>query len=156
MLYVEGKPDRILALKLTGLPGSEILRERNKSEVLKRLVEQSNCLAIVDEDPGHSPPSYLDRMQVATNLSNLGFRVLEHRAQGNRVILLCPRIEEWIIQAAEDSDLRLDYRRYNLPHNAVQLHQVINFDLRKLERLIDDLMQSGAPRIRQLSNLLAG
>ena len=53
-------------------------------------------------------------------------------------------------------DLRLDYRRYNLPHNAVHLHQVINFDLRKLERLIDDLMPAGAPRIRQLSNLLAG
>ena len=115
MLYVEGKPDRILASKLTGLPGSEILRDRNKSEVLKRLVEQSNCLAMVDEDPSHSPPSYLDRMQVATNLSNLGLRVLEHRAQGNRVILLCPRLEEWIIQAAEDSNLRLDYRRYNLP-----------------------------------------
>ena len=50
--------------------------------------------------------------------------------------------------------IELPARRYNLPQNPISLHRVINRDLRKLERLIDDLITANSSRILKLQELL--
>ena len=59
-----------------------------------------------------------------------------------------------MVQAAHDADIRLSEPRYNLPDDPHQLKKVINRDLRKLERLIDDLITANSSRILKLQELL--
>ena len=153
MLYVEGKADEVLVIGL-GLTRGEVSRELNKDEVLKQLGSQSHCLGMVDEDPNSPQPIQLSRMIVAADYDLLGLRVLEHRAQNNRVILLRPRLEEWLLRAAQDAGLDVGGRRYNLPSSPTRLHREINLDLSKVERLLADLTETDSPRIRQLRALL--
>ena len=109
---------------------------------------------MLDEDPVFNPRSYLDRMQVAEELGYLGLRLMEHQGHDNRVVIIRPRLEDWLIRAARDAGLRLDDRRYALPTNASRLHEEITRDLRKLDRLLGDLLSAHSPRILRLKTLL--
>ena len=155
MLFVECKPDETLVRRLTRRSGKDIVHAaKGRDEVMTMLAGKSNCIAMVDEDPFNSPPPYFRRIQATTDYGEAGLRLMEHRRQRNRVILLRPRLEEWVIAAAEDVGIELAARRYNLPQNPISLHRAINHDLRKLERLIDDLIAANSPRILKLQELL--
>lgn len=152
MIYVECKPDQTLVQTLTGLPTREIIHEQNKFEVMKKLGNGMNTRGMIDEDPGSNQPAYLNRMQVFSELSQDGLKVLRDEDKGNQVILLCPRLEECIIRAASDAHVDLRDQRYNLPNTASRLHREITFDLRKMTRLVQALRDSH--RLRTLQQLL--
>lgn len=153
MLYVECKADETLARHL-GLPRREVRHELNKDEVLKQLAKQSHCLGMVDEDPNSPRPIQFGQMVVRDDYDQLGLRVYDDAARHNQVIMLRPRLEEWLLRAARDARLDVSDRQYNLPASPARLHREINLDLSKVERLIDDLMVAGSLPIRQLRNLL--
>ena len=153
-MYVEGKADRVPALKLTGLSNREVKVEGDRGKVLNRLVQDSNSLAMVDEDPGQDQPGQLRRMQLVADYPGAGLKLYADNRRGNLVIVVCPRLEEWIIRAAHDAGLELSGPRYNLPSGPSSLHNAINDDLRKLDRLIDDLLAAQSPRILKLQELL--
>lgn len=155
MIYVEGKADEALVIGL-GLTRQEVSRELNKDEVLKQLARQTDCRGMVDEDPNSPQPIQLSRMIVAVEYDQLGLRVYDDTARHNRVILLRPRLEEWLLRAAGDAGLDVGGRRYNLPSSPTRLHREINLDLRKVERLLVDLLAADAPRLRELRRLLGG
>ena len=158
MLYVEGTADRTLAWKL-GVNQRQIIWANGKGGVLRQVVRQQNCRGLVDEDPtSPSQPNLLSRfVEVGTDeLRRLGFRLYQQGEGGSALVMLCPKLEDWLIVAARDSRLRLDNRRYALPTNADHLHDVINNDLRKMERLLDGLLEKQSPRILRLQALLTG
>lgn len=153
MLYVECKADETLA-RCLGLPRRELRHELNKDEVLKQLAKQSHCLGMVDEDPNSPRPIQFGQMVVRDNYDQLGLRVYGGDARHNRVILLRPRLEEWLLRAARDARLDVSGRQYNLPPSPARLHREINLDLSKVERLIDDLIAAEFLPIHQLRDLL--
>lgn len=136
MIYTECKSDTTLVKKL-GMPKKQIIHQQGKSEVCKELEKKENWIGMVDEDPFSVQPTYLQKLEETENLSNYGLRVLKDNAKNNDLIVLCPRLEEWIIKASEDAGI--DIKRYNLPDDGEKLHKVINLDLRKFERLVNDL-----------------
>ena len=155
MLYVECLPDETLVRRLTGFPKREIIHQlKGKYEVLENLATQSNSTAMVDEDPNTNQPRYLERMQVREDDLSQGLQLRVDDGRANRVVVLRPRLEEWLVQSAHDTGIQLNEPRYNLPDDAKQLKKVINRDLRKLERLIDDLLTANSPRILKLQELL--
>ena len=154
MLYVEGKADRVPALRLAGLTNREVKVEGDRGKVLNRLAQENYSLAMVDEDPGQDLPGQLRRMQLVSDYPGTGLKLYTDSGRSNRVIVVCPRLEEWIIRAANDAGLQLRGPRYNLPSGPSSLHNAINDDLRKLERLIDDLLAAQSPRILRLKELL--
>ena len=155
MLYVECLPDETLARRVTGLPKREIIHQiKGKYEVLERLALRSNSVALVDEDPTSNQPRYLVQMQLREEYAQLELQVRADEARGNSVVILRPRLEEWLVEAAHRENIRLSESRYNLPDDAKQLKKVINRDLRKLDRLIDDLLTAQSPRILKLRELL--
>ena len=155
MLYVEGRADRVLGRRL-GVPGREIGNGEDKGGVLRLLLQQRDCNGLVDEDPTVRPPGLMDRfVEVSTDdLAGLGLRLYRHGERGSTLVVLCPRLEEWIIAAARDAGLRLDNRRYALPADAEHLHDAINNDLRKLDRLLNDLLSAQSPRLLRLQALI--
>ncbi len=137
MIYTECKPDSAL-LKTLGLSKKQIIHLGGKPEVCKQLEKRKNWKGMVDEDPFSVQPPYLKKLQVNEELSNdHGFRVLRDNSKNNDLIILCPRLEEWVLKATKDAEI--DIKGYNLPDDGERLHKEINIDIRKFEKLIDDL-----------------
>ena len=82
----------------------------------------------------------------------MGLRVLRDESRGNRVVMLRPKLEDWIIRGANEVGASLTDRRYNLPSTMSALRRVINADERKLRRLVGDLADT--PRFKALRELL--
>ena len=100
MIYSECKPDTALVRKLSGLPRRQLRHVRGKSEVCNRLKADVNCRGLVDEDPGNPKPPYLSEILLAREPLELGLKVYEDKLRVNRLIVLCPKLEEWILGAA--------------------------------------------------------
>lgn len=135
MIYTECKPDSAL-VKTLGIPKKQIIHLGGKPEVCKQLEKREKWKGLIDEDPSSVQPPYLKKLQEKKNLSNYGLKILNDTSN-NDLIILCPRLEEWIIKATEEAGI--DIKRYNLPDDGEQLHKEINLDLRKFGRLVNDL-----------------
>jgi hypothetical protein len=136
MIYTECKPDSSL-VRILGIPKKHIIRQQGKPEVCKQLEKRENLLGMVDEDPFSVQPSYLKRLPVKEDLPTYGLKILNDTSKHNDLIILSPRLEEWILKAAKDAGV--DIKRYKLPDDGEQLHKVINLDLKKFDRLVNDL-----------------
>ena len=106
---------------------------------------------MVDEDPGSVQHPYLKRMKMAENLRRFGIKILVDEKKNNRVIILSPRLEEWIIEASKESKINL--KKHNLPKDGNKLHKIINLNLERFEGLLDELIEK-SERIRILKRYL--
>jgi hypothetical protein len=136
MIYTECKPDSSL-VRILGIPKKHIIHQQGKPEVCKQLAKRENLKGLVDEDPSSVQPSYLKRLPVKEDLPTYGLKILNDTSKHNDLIILTPRLEEWILKAAKDAGV--DIKRYKLPDDGEQLHKVINLDLKKFDRLVNDL-----------------
>lgn len=119
MIYLECNTDEILARSLS-LPRKEIRHLRNKGEVCKRLQRSANCKGLVDEDPGSPQPRYIGGLRAVSE--KYGVKHLYDEKAKNSLIVLCPRLEEWILRAAKES--KADLAKYGLPEDADILHGI--------------------------------
>jgi hypothetical protein len=134
MIYVECKPDFLLVNTL-GFSKKDIVHAGNISKVCKGLAKSENAKGLVDEDPDGDRPTYIDTLQLLQNQHEI--KLLRDDKRDNQVIVLCPRLEEWLIKVTEEAGV--DIGRYGLPNDGEKLHKVINLDLRKFEKLVNDL-----------------
>jgi len=136
MIYTECKPDSSL-VRILGISKKQIIHLGGKPEVCKQLEKREEWKGLVDEDPFSVQPSYLKKLPVKEDLPTYGLKILSDNSKNNDLFVLCPRLEEWVLKATEEAGI--DIKRYNLPDDGDQLHKVINLDLRKFERLVNDL-----------------
>ena len=140
MYLVECKPDTLLVRTLTNTSRKNIRHAGNKSELLKKLSERyDNCKGIIDEDPWSIQPPHLQKFTQRQNLKRHNLKILHQSSKNNTLIMVCPRLEEWILDAAKEANINV--REYNLPNDATKLHKQINIKTDKLERLLIDLKQ---------------
>lgn len=153
MIFVECKPDLALVRSLTNIPRREIIHEfRGKGGICNQLKQQTHCRAMIDEDPSSIQPRYVKNAILEANLAEHGIKVLHDNANGNRMVVLSPRLEEWIIQAATETGV--DLRQYNLPSDGTKLHAKINANLDRFESLLKELKHKGSGRLKALKSLL--
>jgi len=137
---------------LTSITRREITHEfKGKGEICNRLRKQTNCKGLLDEDPYSGQPRYLKEARLEDDLTEHDIKVLHHGQTNNRLIVICPRLEEWILGAAREAGV--DVRKYGLPNNAGQLHKEINIVLDKFEKLLADLKDL-SNRLKTLKRLL--
>jgi hypothetical protein len=147
---VECDADEALARAMGILP-REIEHFPGKGEVCKRLENVKDATGMMDEDPGVPAPSYF---RVLAELSWIhGVRLLFDRERHNRVIVLSPRLEEWLVQSAKDSDFKMTDYGFN-SDSGVRLHAEINQRLPNLERLVKALLSARNSRILHLQKLI--
>lgn len=136
MIFIECKPDEAL-LKSLGVTKKRIDHRGNKPEVCKALEKNNNSKGLIDEYPWSVQPSYMDRLYITQNLKeDMGIVVFSDEKE-NIVIMLCPRLEEWILSVAKEC--KVDIRKYGLPDDPEKLHGVVNLNLKKFHVLLDDL-----------------
>jgi hypothetical protein len=106
---------------------------------------------LLDEDPSSAQPRYIKEAKLEDDLFEHDIKVLHHNSTNNRLIVLCPTLEAWILKAVREAGI--DIRRYNLPNNPTRLHSEINISLGKIENLVEELKES-SNKLKALKRLL--
>jgi len=151
MYLVECKPDAVLIKSLTLTPRKNIEHAGNKSQLLKKLTAYyGNSKGIIDEDPGSIQPPHLQKFKEKQDLTSYNLKILHQKSKNNTLIILRPRLEDWILQAAQEADL--DLRKYNLPNDPTKLHEQINIQIDKFQKLVKDLAKTN--RLKKLKTHL--
>ena len=123
-VLVECYPDAAL-VRILGVTKKLLRHERCKGEVVKRVHKFGNATGLIDEDPASAQPRDLDnynQMQAGE-----GLRLLARKDNKNkRLILICPRLEEWLLKRAGISNIKPE--NYSLPANPNRLHSIARYD----------------------------
>ena len=144
----ECKPDTLLVKLLTG---QAVDHRGGKARLIKRMIRSSEqSKGLIDEDPQSPQPPLIKRFRLLHDEQTLRLKVYEDE-NGNKLIMLSPNLEEWIIGSAREAGLMLE--SYGLPDKAGDLHRVINLDLERFQKLVLDLRDKSS-RMKALSRIL--
>ncbi|GFP27654.1 MAG: hypothetical protein DDT22_00932 [candidate division WS2 bacterium] len=135
MIYFECKSDGLL-LKVLGIPKNEMIHSGGKSLVCKDLEKHNGFKGLIDEDP-HTINPHIKNLKLIENSNEFSIKIMVDNKNNNKIIILCPELERWVIKATEKAGL--DIKDFNLPNNGKQLHSVINANLKKFESLLKKL-----------------
>ncbi len=148
-LFLECKPDEILA-RVAGVPRRAIVHSHGKGKVSKYLAKNSGVSGLVDEDPGSPEPTTLSKFVVISDTHDV--RLKTDEAVNNRLVILCPRFEDWVIKTARATNVKME--KFGLSENPREFHAEVNQRLPGLERLLQELMGLNSPRLLHLKSLL--
>jgi hypothetical protein len=149
-LVVGCKADQALA-QAVGIPRRAIEHSLGRGRVCKRLQHLKDVTDMMDDDPGVTKPFYFKCLAVSTE--SHGVRLLIDKERGNRVVVLSPRLEEWLVQSAKEAGFKMtDYGFDN--DNGVRLHAEINQRLQSLKNLVSKLIERKSLRVLKLQSLL--
>ncbi|HDH96160.1 MAG TPA: hypothetical protein ENF73_00345 [Proteobacteria bacterium] len=151
MIFVECKPDEVL-IRTLGVPRTRLRHVHDKPRVIKLVRRRDGSTGMIDEDPTSAQPGFLKEFKEVGVEHRI--KLLRHSEKGSRLIVLCPRLEEWIIAAAEEAGV--DPRRYGLPNDAAGLKRVINHQLNEYRKLVEEVLDKGSQRLGRLKALLSG
>jgi hypothetical protein len=104
-IVLECKPDETL-LKSLGYTRKMITHQPSKGEVINYLKRNPGAIGIVDEDPGSANPTYFSKFQEKAD-GQFGLECLHIPKDGTRLIVIKPRLEDWIINCAQRSKIDL-------------------------------------------------
>ena len=112
-------------LRALGVSKKQLRHERCKGEVVKRVSKLYCATGLIDEDPSSAQPRDLDNYKELQ--ANEGLRQLARRDDKNkRLIVVSPRLEDWLIQRAKASGIRL--KDYGLPSDPDKLHSIPRYE----------------------------
>jgi len=136
-ILVECFPDEAL-LRVLGVPRKRLLHERSKGRIITRLRDLPNAMGMVDEDPGSAQHRDLSNYQQIKTAQ--GLRLLIRRgSDAQRLIILCPRLEEWLMQRAKSSGVIPE--DYGLSGDADRLHGIPHYENRPgFRRFVEELV----------------
>ena len=120
---------------------------RSKSRVIRYVKSHNNTVGLVDEDPGTTQHG-LEQFSITQVKDEL--KVMEWRTK--RVIIIQPRLEDWLLTTARMENVDVSDQRYDLPDDPDMLKLVINYQLGPITRLVQDLRRS--PRMKTLIEFL--
>jgi hypothetical protein len=148
-LFLECKPDETLAV-VFGVPRRSVIHSHGKGRVSKNLSRNSGVTGMVDEDFGSAEPTTLSRFVEVATSHDLKLKV--DKSQNNRLIVICPRLEPWLIKTAKAAGVKMD--EFSLSEKVQDLDSMINYRLNNVERLLVELLARQSPRLLHLKQLL--
>jgi hypothetical protein len=149
MLLLECKPDEIVARRL-GRTRRECVHHNDKGRVCNVLKKTEGLTGMIDEDPRAAQPPYLETLKEISNDHDI--RVLQDSKRGHSVVIVCPRLEEWLIKTAAESGLKME--EFGLSDRGNALHREINSRLPALEKLLDALLEAKSKRLLHVQELI--
>jgi hypothetical protein len=156
MIFVECTPDTTLARALSA--GNTVVHVNGASTVCRKLQNIKHCKGMVDERDVVGKHPYVKALFNSKSILQLSTDLLvcEDKANTNKLILIQPRLEEWIINCAKAAKIQLT--NYDLYDDPEQLHDQLtlgnnNYTLNKFRLFIQQL-QSQSNRINDLAKLL--
>jgi hypothetical protein len=148
-VVLECTPDETLVKNL-GFTSSQVKHQPNKGAVCNYLIKNSGIIGMVDADPDSAQPRYFQNCTVVNNRYDI--TVYQHNTQNNRLIVINPDLESWVIKYAKHS--KVSPKKFGLPDTSKALHKEILQKLPKLERLISAIKSKKSPALFFLENQL--
>lgn len=148
--YVECNPDQEL-LEYLKVPVDKITHCKGSGNIFNKLKKNLNRNALIDEDPHAAIHPYYSELQLTHN--EKGLKVYIDKTRNNKILVLEPRFEEWLIQTAKEKKLKL--ADYNLSENPHFLHSTINSRLKNLNRLLHEIDKNGSLRLDEVKKHLS-
>ena len=138
-IFAEDSPHKSL-LQSLGITRKEISLLGPKGNVIKKLKNLPDCIGMVDEDP-HSIQTQSHELANYQEIENdMGLRLLLRKHNRQRIVILCPRIEDWLLQRAMSSNV--DLKHYYLPNNPKELKKLTNYDTKDgFKRFLTELKE---------------
>jgi hypothetical protein len=149
-LFVECKPDEALAGAL-GISRRDLEHAGNRAGVCAQVARRSGMTGMIDEDPGAAMPHYMKALTDQGMEHDV--RVLYDSARKNRLVVICPRLEDWLVKSAKNSGLKMTDFGFE-SDNGLSLHREINHRLANVERLVKALLSARNSRILRLQTLI--
>ncbi len=131
MVFVEGKPDRVLLIAI-GLSKKKITIAGSKGNVCNRLRNKNNVKGVVDEDPDSAQPSYIRELVKKSEDCNL--ICYYDNTNQNSLIVIKPDLEKWITSWVKRQ--KIDITKYFLSDDSKELKRSINQRLDKFHNFI--------------------
>ena len=157
LVYVECKPDEALVSILTDRE-ARVVHQANKPEVVKALKRTAkgkegalDIVAVVDEDPGSAQPRSL-REEFNEVRSTENLKILAFRGSSAKLVILRPRLEEWILSACRLCGV--DPRELGLSDDPNELHRIVNVRLEKFTKLVEGLRGKRCRAVEELEKEL--
>lgn len=125
MVFVECTRD-VNFVRALGVQRAKIVHAGGKGEVIKRIdrwlrkYPGSPVAGLVDEDPGTKPPAGFNSYR--QHRSEPGYAVYEHNQHQAQLVVLRPRLEEWLYARAKECGL--EPSSFGLPPKAGELHSL--------------------------------
>lgn len=150
-IALECKPDEVLA-KALGYTRKRIVHQPSNSEVINYLRKNPGNIGMVDEDRGSVKPPFFSNFQRET-VEKFGIESFYIPDSNTRLIIIKPRLEEWILECAALSKIKP--RQFSFPDNGHEFKKVINHRLRQFEKMVRELIEKQNPAaLRHLKELI--
>jgi len=149
-ILVECFPDEAL-LRILGVPRKRLLHERSKGRIITWLMNLPDAMGMVDEDPGSTQHRDLGSYRETQSAQGLR-RLARQGSGGQRLVVLRPRLDEWLIQRAKTSGIKPE--NFGLPANADRLHAKPHYETKpEFRRFIEQLMSRDVKGIGAASSV---
>ncbi len=156
MIYVECKPDTVMMKTLSS--GDEVRHLYGKSSVCSKLARETDCRGMVDEDTSHQKHPYITGLKelgaIRTDRRN-DLIICQDMNRRNRLILLRPRLEEWVAKSARMSGISL--KSYSLSDDPEELRDLLYLgDNRMLNRfrMVIQKLRNCSSRVQTLAVMI--
>ncbi len=112
-------------LRALGLPRKQLLHFGGKYELVENLKERAHDVGMVDEDPGKVQPQDMGNYRQTDSAE--GLRLLTRQGSGGqRLVMICPKLEDWLIDRAKSSEIRPE--DYGLSSDPDRLHSIPRYE----------------------------
>ena len=105
----------------------------------------------MDEDPKTVQPPYFQDLKLSSEEHET--RIYQDYARNHRVIVLRPRLEEWLIRTTELSGIAM--ADFGLSNRGNELHREINSRISNSEKLLEHLLHNRDERLIYLRTSLS-
>ena len=153
-IILECKPDEVF-IRALGFSKKQIIHQPNKGEVINFLRKNPSlvCVGIIDEDPGTTQPKHLNEFVFNHELSKHNFSVFESKRTNHLIIMIKPRLEDWILNVAKTS--HVSPGEFSLPDDPRHLHKVINYQLQKFRLMLLQILSKKSEALIALKKIIA-
>ncbi|MEI7483071.1 MAG: hypothetical protein WCK13_00015 [Ignavibacteriota bacterium] len=134
-VYYECDNDGAL-LDFFSIPKKDKEHSFSKGNVCNSLSKNTGVIGLVDEDSGTQQPSYIAGLGNPF-AANHGIKVFNDIPNNNKIVMLCPRLEEWLYSVAKANNINpVDF---GLPHTPNGLHSE---EFRKVKTKLNDFLEA--------------
>ncbi len=133
MIYVECKADKTL-IEILGVKKEEIWHCGDKGRVINKITKEKRACGMVDVDSLSPQPKKLKEFEKIKE--EYGIELLVDK-KGNKLVILSPCLEEWILKVAERN--KINVKDYNLPREGNKFHDIVNANIEKFNKLVKEL-----------------
>ncbi len=100
-----------------------------------------------------APRRFLYMTSLVEQTAEHEIRVLYDSQRKNRLVVICPRLEDWLVQSAKSSGLKMTDFGFE-SDTGRHLHREINDRLGNVKRLVEALLSARSPRMLRLQTMI--